>query len=164
MASMLHDLTVFPFSAYVVRRGLGGDWQAIRMPWIVLVNTLVLLASSLTLEKARRKLGTVAGRAMLRATLLGGAVFVAGQFEAWRMLSARGLYLSTNPHSSFFYVLTGLHACHVLGGMTALGYLEFRARRREDLLRVERWLDGTALYWHFMGGLWVYLLVLLTRT
>jgi cytochrome c oxidase subunit III len=85
-------------------------------------------------------------------------LFVAGQYFAWRQLSAQGLYLATNPSSSFFYVFTAGHALHVLGGLGGLG----RVTRKLNHLDLRRsTLDATARYWHFMGVLWVYLLVLL---
>jgi cytochrome c oxidase subunit 3 len=87
-----------------------------------------------------------------------GLLFVAGQYIAWRQLSAQGLYLATNPSSSFFYVFTAGHALHVLGGLGGLGRA-IRKLKRLDLRRST--FDATARYWHFMGALWVYLLVLL---
>lgn len=157
-------------SAYVVRQALDPAWRATPMPKILLINTAVLLASSVTLEKARRALGRVAAGSRfkwLTATLALGIAFVGGQFMAWQQLASGGINLSTNPHSSFFYLLTGLHGLHLLGGILALGYLCLRAWRdcrfmaavpRVDPVRA---IGATALYWHFMGGLWVYLLVLL---
>ena len=142
-------------SAYVVRQGLDPNWRRVRMPDILLINTLVLLASSATLEKTRRARSAVNG--WLGATILLGIAFVGGQLTAWRQLSAQGVYLSTNAHSSFFYLLTGLHGLHLTGGILALGYLASSVRRPNW----ERWSEATALYWHFMGALWVYLLILL---
>jgi cytochrome c oxidase subunit 3 len=150
-------------SAYVVRQGLDPDWRAIPMPAILWGNTIVLLASSFTVEIARRAwkpAGWLAG------TLGLGLAFLAGQFAAWRQLSSSGVYLSTNPHSSFFYLLTGLHAAHVLGGLAALSYVAGRSLvpgraplpGRAGAARV---LEATALYWHFMDALWVYLFLLL---
>jgi cytochrome c oxidase subunit 3 len=140
-------------SAYVVRHGLDPAWQTVRMPRILAVNTLVLLASSACLEKARRERF---GNAWLTATLILGLLFVAGQFTAWWQLAARGIYLDTSSHSSFFYLLTALHGMHVIGGMLALGCARFLS-----LARRRRWLDVSALYWHFMAALWLYLLFLL---
>jgi cytochrome c oxidase subunit 3 len=140
-------------SAYVVRQGLDPAWQPLRMPGILVANTLVLLASSAFLEKARRDR---MGNAWLKATLALGLLFVAGQLTAWRQLAARGIYLDTSPHSSFFYLLTALHGIHVMGGMVALGAAPFLTK-----LRRRRWLEIAALYWHFMAVLWLYLLFLL---
>src|SRR5260370_25132260 len=96
------------------------------------LNTLVLLASSVTLESSRRKVARFMGgprtsglnhSLWLYATLLLGGVFVAGQYAAWLQLRSEGLYLATNPNSSFFYLLTAIHALHVLGGLAGVTYV-----------------------------------------
>jgi heme/copper-type cytochrome/quinol oxidase subunit 3 len=94
----------------------------------------------------------------LYITLLLGLFFVAGQYAAWQQLRAQGIYLATNPSSSFFYLLTVVHAIHVLGGLGGLVYV-IRKLRKSALRRSQ--LVATARYWHFMGILWVYLLSLL---
>lgn len=153
-------------SAYVVRYGLDPEWRAIRMPAVLPVNTAFLLMASLTMEFARRAMRSGGNASVWLFASLGlGAAFVAGQFAAWQTLSAGGVYLSTNAHSSFFYLLTGVHGLHVAGGILALSYVAFRYRRDgydgSAGAHVRRVFDATALYWHFMGGLWVYLLLLL---
>jgi cytochrome c oxidase subunit III len=85
-------------------------------------------------------------------------LFVAGQYVAWSQLRAAGLYLATNPSSSFFYVLTVTHALHVLGGLGGLLYV-IRKLRKSSLRRST--LNAAARYWHFMDLLWLYLLLLL---
>ncbi len=158
-------------SALYVREGAGG-WTHLALPSVIYANTLVLLISSLTLEISRRFLfaGTGAdldsrkiarGMGWLAATLGLGLVFVTGQYEAWRQLAARGLYLATNPNSSFFYVLTGMHVLHVLGGIAALVYLICRLFASLPDSRRSAF-DATAIYWHFMGALWLYLLFVLS--
>jgi cytochrome c oxidase subunit 3 len=87
-----------------------------------------------------------------------GSLFVAGQYVAWLQLRSQGLYLATNPNSSFFYVLTAVHAVHVLGGLAGLVRVVYRLNK--SILRKST-LDATAYYWHFMDALWVYLLLLL---
>src|SRR4029450_3204819 len=90
------------------------------------INTAVLLASSASLERARRLLRAwdLAGtRSWMGATGLLGGLFVAGQWLAWRQLASQGVYLSSNPHNSFFYLLTGLHALHLAGGLVWFGVL-----------------------------------------
>ena len=140
-------------SSYVVRQGLDPNWRNLRMPGILIANTFVLLASSLCLEKARR---ATAGLAWLLATLGLGVLFVTGQFTAWRQLGAQGVYLSTSSFGSFFYLLTAAHGLHLMGGMMALA-----ATAAVSSARRLRWLEVTALYWHFMGALWLYLLLLM---
>ena len=101
-----------------------------------------------------------AGSGWLIVTLALGLVFVAGQLAAWSQLSAQGLYLATNPNSSFFYVLTAAHALHVLGGILAMAWLvRLRLGRLTTMRR--RTFESTAIYWHFMGALWIYLLIIL---
>jgi cytochrome c oxidase subunit III len=154
-------------SALIVRRGGAVDWRHLTLPSILYLNTMVLIASSVTLELGRRRV--VAYMGGLRSTIHNparwlyitfslGLLFIAGQYLAWRQLSAQGLYLATNPSSSFFYVFTAGHALHVLGGLGGL-HRVIRKMNRLDLRRST--LDATARYWHFMGVLWVYLLVLL---
>jgi cytochrome c oxidase subunit 3 len=154
-------------SALVVRQGAGIDWQHIALPRILYLNTLVLIASSISLEIARRHIANYARgnerqmavpMSWLAATLALGLFFVAGQYAAWLQLKAEGLYLATNANSSFFYVFTGVHAVHVLGGLCGLVYVISKLNR--SLLRRST-LAAASLYWHFMGILWLYLLLLL---
>jgi cytochrome c oxidase subunit 3 len=156
-------------SAAVVRKGSGDDWQHIVLPNILLWNTVVLVFSSVTLEIARRKVLTYAKGenpsqilplAWLGSTLALGLVFVVGQFVAWSQLKAQGVYLATSPTASFFYVMTVIHAIHVAGGLGGLTRVILKTSGHVFTLKRST-LDGTAYYWHFMGALWIYLLVLL---
>lgn len=148
-------------SAYVIRKGLGSDWQATRLPAILWWNTAVLLASSLTLEKGRRsRWDLTAFRSWWSATTVLGMAFLIGQVVAWRQLAAQGVYMSTNASSSFFYLLTGAHGVHLLGGVLALAYVLVKAWPRLEVAGPAA-LGVTALYWHFMDGLWIYLFLLL---
>jgi cytochrome c oxidase subunit 3 len=176
-------------SAYVVRQGLPTldphtgtlvhDWLPLELPRFLLFNSLVLLISTVTMELARRQAAREAplvaephlgqpsqaqadGRPWLAMTAILGLTFLAGQWIVWRELAARGFYVSTNPSSSFFYLLTGMHGIHLLGGIlallaTAAASLFFRLAA--DTRRVV--VDVTAWYWHFMALLWAYLLCLL---
>ena len=161
-------------SSYVVRQGLGDDWSRIPMPRILLVNTAILLAGSLTIERARSELREGARRSAgnwVLLTLALGVAFLSGQLVAWRLLAAQGFSLSANPHSSFFYVLTGLHGLHLAGGLLALGWTALLTWNNSPAFagsgfasrpgRAGRWVDCSALYWHSMDALWVFLLVLL---
>src|SRR6202035_749080 len=110
-------------SALLVRQG-SGEWSHIVIPSILYANTAILLLSSFTMEMSRRALARSAGvSGWIGITLLLGLSFVAGQYLAWRHLAAQGLYLATNPNSSFLYVFTGMHALHLLGGIAVLVYL-----------------------------------------
>jgi cytochrome c oxidase subunit 3 len=101
-----------------------------------------------------------AGMTWLAVTLALGGMFVIGQVVAWRVLAGQGLFLATNPSSSFFYVFTAAHALHLVGGILGLGYLIYKLNRTRSAARTTG-IRATSLYWHFMDGLWVYLFVLL---
>jgi len=149
-------------SAYIVRKGLSDDWRATAFPGILWLNSMVLLASSFTLEKARRWRQVQARfQGWWWATTGLGMIFLIGQIVAWQQLVAGGVYVHTNPSSSFFYLLTGTHAVHLLGGVIALLYLSWRVWRRNSGSLGATALGVTALYWHFMDGLWIYLFLLL---
>jgi cytochrome c oxidase subunit 3 len=179
-------------SAYVVRKGLPTldpqsgilvhDWLPLQLPSFLLVNTLVLLVSTLTMELARRQAAREAlatgigksavsttsashkeaqGMPWLALTAVLGLSFLAGQWLVWRELAASGFYVSTNPSSSFFYLLTATHGIHLLGGILTLiaaSAAYFWRRLAESRVVV---VDITAWYWHFMTFLWVYILCLL---
>ena len=151
-------------SALFVRQGSGMDWRHFILPPILYANTLVLLASSVTLELARRRISRYARgiesqiavpMRWLLITLALGLLFVGGQYVAWLQLKAAGLYLATNPNSSFFYVFTCVHAVHVLGGLCGLVYVIGKLHR--SILR-QSTFAAAAQYWHFMDVLWLYLL------
>lgn len=150
-------------SAYLVRRE-GTDWQPVPLPHILWLNSILLLASSATVECARAAWGKGRFRATVqwaRASTVLGALFLVGQLAAWKQLAAQGVYLPTNPYSSFFYVLTALHGVHLIGGIAGLSYLLWRvslAQRRPLNAGV---LDGCVTYWHFVDGVWVFLYLLL---
>jgi cytochrome c oxidase subunit 3 len=149
-------------SAFLVRKG-GPDWVPVQIPWLLWVNTAVLLASSGTLELARKRLAQadVDGfkRFWLVTTIL-GVIFLVGQVVAWRILVGQGIYLASNPASSFFFIFTGAHGLHLLGGVAGLIYV---ARRNFDKAKVTRTVaaEVTSYYWHFMDGLWLFLLALM---
>lgn len=148
-------------SALVVRKGISDDWIALTFPTILWPNTLILLASSFTMEKARWSLSsTTQFRRWWGATVILGIGFLLGQILAWQQLANQGVYLSTNPSSSFFYVLTGSHGVHLLGGVVALLYLSWKMWRH-PAAPPQTMVYVAGLYWHFMDGLWVYVFLLL---
>lgn len=154
-------------SALFVREGTA-DWTHLSLPPVLYFNTVLLLASSFTLERARKSFtpGMFAdleahrkASAWVLLTLLLGLGFCVGQFRAWQDLRAEGIYLATNPNSSFFYLLTFLHAVHVLVGILVLVYLAGRLMASHTAFR-RSLFENTAVYWHFMAVLWIYLLLL----
>lgn len=165
--------------AYVARQGMGRwdpatrqfiqDWQPLTLPYRQLwINSILLLLSSVTLELTRRNMlrkaefsamGITPPRLRLdppwlTITLGLGFGFLAGQLLVWNSLRSQGLFLSANPSSSFFYLLTGLHALHLAGGLIVLFYAACGnwLRTRFESQRIA--VDVTAWYWHFMGVLW----------
>ena len=149
-------------SAYILGRGTNNLWQPINPPNFLWINTLVLLASSLTVELGRRATKASELKYWITVTSLLGITFLAGQLWTWKLLVNQGIYLAGNPHSSFFYLLTGVHGLHLFGGILALLYLTVRSWLFSSTLTQEdAVLSSTALYWHFMDGLWIYLLILL---
>lgn len=150
-------------SAYLVRRE-GADWNHEALPTILIFTTLILLISSGTLEIARSamKRGDRAVALLWTATTTFlGLAFLAGQFDAWQQLAARGLYLPTGPYSAFVYLLTAIHGLHLLGGIVSLCYLLWRMARSERVGQVADVLKNCATYWHFVGGVWLLLYLLL---
>jgi cytochrome c oxidase subunit III len=148
----------------VARAEESSDWIHTTVPPLLYFNTLVLLASSFTLEISRRALKREAANQFVRwlyVTTGLGIAFIAGQLIAWRELAAQGIYITTNPSSGFLYLLTAAHGLHLLGGILALFYLAFKTQKIISNPRKRIAVDITATYWHFMDGLWIYLLVLL---
>lgn len=174
-------------SAYVVRQGLPTldprtnqlvrDWIPVKLPALLLVNTLVLLVSSIGMELARRqtKLAVVAATSKpagasayaegktpwLAMTIALGLFFLFGQWMAWKQLAASGFYVSTTPSSSFVYLLTGAHAVHLMGGVIALLVAGLFALLHRSVTTRGIVVDIAGWYWHFMAALWVYILCLL---
>src|ERR1043166_4556326 len=155
-------------SAYIVRSASANDWQPVATPRVLWLSTALILIRSVTIEISRRSLKQKSeagyGRWLLVTTLLGVA-FLGSQLIAWRQLVRQGVYLASNPYSSFFYLFTAAHGVHLLGGLCALTYLLVRTRRKRETLEGElRRLgsaDAVSLYWHFMDVLWIALFLLL---
>jgi cytochrome c oxidase subunit 3 len=175
-------------SAYVVRQGLPTldphtntlirDWIPVALPRLLLLNTFVLLVSSVSLELARRQLrsqvalgtsssfpgdslGSKIRIPWLAVTLILGLAFLFGQWTAWQQLAANGFYVATTPSSSFIYLLTGAHAAHLLGGVVALFVAGLASLLHRSLKTRSIVVDVTAWYWHFMAALWIYIFCLM---
>ncbi len=154
-------------SAYLIRRA-SADWLPVALPGILWATTAVLALSSVTLELGRRASAHRAALRWVTATAILGFTFVAGQFLGWRQLAASGVYIPTNPHSSFFYILTGLHALHLAGGIVFVAWVVLHlARHGHDGALADldagrrRYVGLCATYWHFLGAVWVYLFAVL---
>ncbi|HEX6884213.1 MAG TPA: hypothetical protein VF530_12615 [Planctomycetota bacterium] len=140
-------------SAWLIRR-TGSDWGRLQLPWLAYANTAVLALSSLTLERGRvaaRGEGQAGAWRSLGGTLALGLVFLAGQVGLWRALSQHGAFVTSTPQGAFLFLLSAVHGLHLLGGLVALAWiLHRRAAPR-----------GVAVYWHFLGLAWLYVLGLL---
>ncbi len=176
-------------TAYVVRKAGAvwdpahndyvSNWAPMTLPISVLLfNTLILMVSSFTLEIARRRaaedvaLAPIADIPGIRVsishalpwvwtTIVLGVGFLAGQAYAWHVLRRENIYFAANASSSFFFILTGVHAVHLAGGILALFYAGVTTwlHRPPEIRRIV--IDVTAWYWHFMGALWIYIFALL---
>ena len=155
-------------SSYIVRSASGNDWVPIAMPKVLWLSTSLILISSVTMEISRRSLRSLNdagyGRWLIVTVVL-GLGFLGSQLMAWRQLVRQGVYIASNPHSSFFYLLTAAHGVHLLGGLVALSFLVLRTTRKRDTAEGELGRVGAAaagtIYWHFMDGLWIGLFLLL---
>lgn len=151
-------------SAWVVRKGLSTSplEAPIGLPWRLLrLNTALLLASSGTLEVSRRFLRIdepAKFRTWWYATTALGIAFLIGQFVAWRVLAGQGIFLASNPDASFFYLFTGAHAVHLIGGVVGLLIVAFRPLRRLTQTTATR---IAAMYWHFLTIIWASIFLLL---
>jgi cytochrome c oxidase subunit 3 len=155
-------------SAYIVRSASGNDWQPLILPKVLWLSSALILVSSFTMELSRRNAKAQNDRAYRRwltNTLLLGLGFVVAQLLAWRQLVRQGVYMASNPHSSFFYLFTATHGLHLLGGLCALTYLLVRTTKKRDTVEGELKrigaADATSIYWHFMDALWISLFALL---
>jgi len=176
-------------SAYILRQGLPTfdphtntvvrDWIPVPLPTLLfLINTCVLVLSSVTIECARRQLArqvalepvpSIPGVSLvterkfpwLALTIVLGLCFLSGQWLAWKDLASRGFYVATGPSSSFVYLLTGGHAVHLFGGILALLAAGASVILHRPLASRRIVVDVTAWYWHFMALLWIYILALL---
>ncbi|HEY6443386.1 MAG TPA: cytochrome c oxidase subunit 3 [Candidatus Acidoferrales bacterium] len=142
------------------------DWVSIPLPRVLYLNSAILLGSSLTIEFARlsRRAGASKETRWIRATLLLGVVFIAGQIAAWQELISRGLHLASNPGSFFFFLITGAHGLTFVAAMISLISVSFLVSPTMGKVSRQTALHTTALYWHFMTGLWACLFVLLLVT
>jgi len=156
-------------AAYVVIATNGvQEWQPFSLPIPVWISTAIILISSFTYHlgfKAVSANDQPRSKKWMLVTTVLGAMFISSQLLAWLALTMRGLYVASNPYAGFFYILTAVHAVHVIGGITALGSIVLRVwhptenaeaiAKRTTLAQVVGW------YWHFMGGLWIVLFILL---
>src|SRR5215510_10230744 len=151
-------------SAYIVLRGVPA-WQRIELPWLLWPNTAVLLLSSVAIDLSRRAIRRNDLQSMKRWLAVGGILglaFLAGQLAAWRQLVNAGVYVPSTLQSGFFYILSGLHGLHLLGGVIALCIVLVKAFNNRLTASNDERLKLCALYWHVMDALWIYLFLLMS--
>jgi cytochrome c oxidase subunit III len=163
-ASMIMFFVAFT-SAYIVRQS-AGNWLEFVMPNLFFYSTVVIVLSSFTLHFAYvafKTSQTKKFQGLLGISLFLSIAFLVLQYQAWIGLTQNGIELTTNPSSSFLFVLSGFHAVHALGGVVAiLIAFIFSLTKKHEVTSVRRLkLELTLQYWHFVDILWLYLLVFL---
>lgn len=156
-------------AAYIVIKTNGvAEWQPFALPIQVWISTVLLLASSVTYHFGRVAIfghDQAGAKRWLIVTTVLGASFISSQILAWLALWQRGLFVSGNPYAGFFYILTAVHAVHVLGGIAALGAVLLQSwtplDADRDWQRLRSIGQSVGWYWHFMDGVWIVLFVLL---
>lgn len=152
--------------AYYIRMDLE-DWRPLPEPGLLWVNTIILFLCSISLQWTRIELGKQDGQRVKLSMLIGGALtiaFVFGQVLAWRELNEQGYYLSSNPANAFFYLLTGIHGLHLLGGLWVWTRATFRAWLGVKIEDIRLSIELCSVYWHFLLIVWLVLFGLLSYT
>jgi cytochrome c oxidase subunit III len=153
-------------SAYLMRMEFG-DWRPVPAPSLLWANTGILVLCSAAFQWAYHAAGR-GDLSTLKVTLTAGGLlslaFIAGQYLVWQQLQQGGYYLTTNPANAFFYVLTALHALHLLGGLVAWARVAARLYETSDTRRVKLGVELCATYWHFLLAVWVVLFALISST
>ncbi len=152
--------------AYLMRMSFS-DWHTLHDPWLLWINTAVLVLSSLALQRSRMLVdgGEVTG--MRTYFMLGGVfafAFLGGQLAAWQQLADMGVYADTNPSHSFFYLFTALHGLHLLGGLVAWGRTVFKIKAGVDVEHLRLSVELCTIYWHYLLVVWVVMFGLLLAT
>jgi len=151
---------------YADRMGLA-DWRPLPDPWLLWLNTAVLMASSAVFQWARVSLRRNQIDGVWFGLTTGGVLafaFLTGQLLVWQQLVALGYFAATNPANAFFYLVTGLHGLHMLGGLVAWGRTTIKMRRGSELAQVRVSVELCAMYWHYLLVVWLALFGLLLLT
>ena len=151
-------------SAYIVKQS-DGNWLSFDLPGIFAVNTMIIAISSLTMHLAYLAAKTDAGNKvkwMLLITVVLGFMFLVGQYISWAELVKNDIFFVSNYASaSFIYVFTGLHGLHLISGIVFL-LITFRSSLKSEIHSEKLVLIEMCMtYWHFLGGLWLYLYLFL---
>jgi cytochrome c oxidase subunit 3 len=153
-------------SAYFIRMELD-DWRPIPEPGLLWVNTLMLFICSIVMQWTRGAAQT-GDRNKVKWGMIAAGIFtlafIYGQLSVWEELNNAGYYISTNPANSFFYILTGLHALHILGGLWVWTRSTFKLWSGTEIKAVKLSVELCAVYWHFLLLVWLILFALLSYT
>ncbi len=150
-------------SAYSMRMQ-AADWRPLPVPFLLWLNTALLVMSSIALEWARlaaRRSEITDVRVGLAAGGVTALAFLVGQAMAWQQLDAAGYLLAGNPANAFFYLITAVHALHIVGGLAGLGRTMVTAFAAPDLGRLRLGVELCATYWHFLLAVWLILFAML---
>lgn len=150
-------------SAYIVRQA-EGNWLEYDLPEIFWFTSGVVILSSLCLQWAyysAKKDNFLNLRIGMVLTLILGVVFLVGQWYSWVALVDREVFFVGNPAGSFLYVITGMHALHLISGLIFLIIVLISTFRLKVHSKSLDTLEMAATYWHFLGGLWLYLFMFL---
>ena len=162
--AVVGSLFALLISAYAIRMQMP-DWRALPLPRILWLNTGMLVLSSIALHGARKAARRGDDEELKLGLLAAGVTalaFLSGQLLAWRQLTDDGYLLASNSANAFFYVLTGIHGLHLLGGLIALGRTIARTWRGIAPERLQLSVELCATYWHFLLFVWLVLLSILT--
>ncbi|QTF91217.1 cytochrome c oxidase subunit 3 [Halomonas sp. BM-2019] len=165
--AVVTSLFALSISAYLMRMDMGHDWRSLPVPGLLWANSACLLLGSLALQWAWSSARRGQGESLRTGLWLGGGftlAFVVGQLVAWQQLEAAGYSLPGNPANAFFFLMTGLHALHLLGGLVAWSRTLFKVYGGADRQRVRASVELCALYWHFLLVVWGILFILLLMT
>jgi cytochrome c oxidase subunit 3 len=150
-------------SAYIVRQA-EGNWVYFELPTWFYATSVIIVVSSITLQWAffaAKKDKTTQVKPLVLVTSVLGLLFLVGQYYGWKQLIANSIYLVGNPSGSFLYVLTGLHALHVVSAIVFLWIVCVAAYRGKIGSKNMAQMEMCTTYWHFLGGLWLYLFIFL---
>ncbi len=153
-------------SAYIVKQS-EGNWLIFDMPDAFIWTSVVIIISSITMQWAyfaaqKDNLQQIKVAVLLTSIL--SIVFLVGQYYSWAQLVSQDVYFVGNPAGSFVYVFTGLHAFHLISGIVFLFIVLYSAMKYKIHSKAMVQIEMCTTYWHFLGGLWLYLyLFLLTN-
>ncbi len=150
-------------SAYIVRQA-EGNWVFFELPSLFYITSIIIIGSSVSMQWAffaAKKDNLEMTKTMVLITTILGLLFLIGQFFGWKQLVAGSIYLVGNPSGSFLYILTGLHALHIISAIVFLLIVLISAFKGRIHSKNLAQIEMCTTYWHFLGGLWLYLFIFL---